>query len=89
MTSKESNEPRYMCIRILLDDGETEKPMHLRVVEAAAYDVAVAEIERLREALEVLLPGLILDLRYCDEDDDKDALRARVATVREALEPRS
>lgn len=43
------------------------------------------ERTRYREALEVLLPGLILDLRYADDDDDKDAMRARIKTVQEAL----
>lgn len=46
---------------------------------------AAERIERLEEALAILLPGLILDLRYADDDDDKDALQARVATVQEAL----
>ena len=43
------------------------------------------EIAQLREALACLLPGLELDLRYADDDDDKDALRSRVKTVRDAL----
>ena len=40
----------------------------------------------LRAALEVLLPGLVLDLRYAGDDDDKDAMRSRISTVREALD---
>jgi uncharacterized phage infection (PIP) family protein YhgE len=45
-----------------------------------------AEVGRLRGALEDLRPGLILDLRYADmEDDDVDALRSRVRTVEAAL----
>jgi hypothetical protein len=43
------------------------------------------DYERLREALEVLLPGLVLDLRYASDDDDKDAMRSRVETVQQAL----
>jgi hypothetical protein len=43
------------------------------------------DYERLREALEVLLPGLVLDLRYASDDDDKDAMRSRVETVEQAL----
>lgn len=43
------------------------------------------DYERLRDALQVLLPGLVLDLRYASDDDDKDAMRARVQTVEEAL----
>jgi hypothetical protein len=39
----------------------------------------------LREALECLLPGLILDLRYATDDDDKDAMRSRITTVQDAL----
>jgi hypothetical protein len=38
-----------------------------------------------REALECLLPGLVLDLRYAGDDDDKDAMQSRVRTVTEAL----
>lgn len=37
------------------------------------------------EALLVLLPGLVLDLRYADDDDDKGALAARVQTVQSAI----
>lgn len=44
-----------------------------------------AEIHRLREALACLLSGLELDLRYADPDDDRDALRSRIKTVRDAL----
>jgi len=43
------------------------------------------DYERLRAALEMLWPGLALDLRYADDDDDKDAMRSRVETVVEAL----
>jgi hypothetical protein len=46
---------------------------------------ANGRIERLREALQTLRPGLVLDLRYADDDDDKDAMRARIETVEEAL----
>jgi len=47
------------------------------------------DYERLREALETLLPGLMLDLRYAEPDDDHDALRARIRTVTEALSGRT
>lgn len=46
-----------------------------------------AQCERMRTALESLLPGLILDLRYADYDDDKDAMQSRIDTVIEALSP--
>lgn len=36
-------------------------------------------------ALESLLPGLILDLRYANEEDDKEAMRSRIETVTEAI----
>lgn len=39
----------------------------------------------LLEALECLLPGLILDLRYASDDDDKDAMRSRIKTVTDAI----
>lgn len=45
----------------------------------------LGEIERLRDALESLLPGLILDLRYADLDDDRDAMQSRIDTVTAAL----
>lgn len=45
----------------------------------------IAEVERLRAALESLWPALALDLRYAGPDDDMDALRSRVDTVLEAL----
>ena len=37
-------------------------------------------------ALENLLPGLILDLRYAEPDDDRDAMQSRIKTVTDALE---
>lgn len=42
-------------------------------------------VAELRETLLTILPGLVLDLRYASEDDDKDALRSRIQCVREAL----
>lgn len=36
-------------------------------------------------ALENLLPGLILDLRYADPDDDREAMQSRIKTVTDAL----
>jgi hypothetical protein len=43
------------------------------------------DYERLRDALLTLYPGLVLDLRYAEMYDDKDAMRARIETVEEAL----
>lgn len=57
---------------------------YCRKIEAE-QDRLRADNERLRGALEMLLPGLILDLRYADEDDDKDAMRCRIETVTDAL----
>ncbi len=53
-------------------------------------DVEFAEeqertIVQLEEALKCLYLGLVLDLRYADDDDDKDAMRSRIKTVEEAL----
>jgi hypothetical protein len=55
---------------------------------------AMAELKALREqckrqrsALESLWPGLVLDLRYADPDDDKEAMQSRIDTVVEALSP--
>ena len=46
---------------------------------------AMAKNQKLRDALMTLLPGLVLDLRYANEDDDKDAMRSRIETIQEAL----
>lgn len=47
------------------------------------------DYERLRQALLVLYPGLVLDLRYADDDEDTDALRSRIKTVEDALAHRT
>jgi hypothetical protein len=44
------------------------------------------KLDTLREALDCLLPGLVLDLRYAEPDDDTDAMRSRIKTVTDALE---
>lgn len=41
---------------------------------------------KMLEGLECLLPGLVLDLRYATEDDDTDAMQARIETVTECLD---
>lgn len=46
-----------------------------------------AYADQMRTALGTLLPGLVLDLRYADDDDDKDAMRSRIETVTQALLP--
>lgn len=65
---------------------EADADEYVRLV-AAVEDTQVLEavIARLRGALESLLPGLALDLRYADDDDDRDALLSRVRAVEEAL----
>jgi hypothetical protein len=45
----------------------------------------IAAAPDLLEALESLLPGLVLDLRYASADDDRDAMRHRIKTVTDAL----
>ena len=55
----------------------------------AACNVTIAaraaEVAELREALGCLLPGLVLDVRYADDDDDIEAMWSRVKTVTAAL----
>lgn len=51
----------HMCIRVL-EDGEHEKPTHFRVVDAGAYEVAVAELERLQARIDSLM------LEYCPDE---------------------
>lgn len=43
------------------------------------------QCERQRAALESLWPGLVLDLHYASDDDDKDAMKSRIDTVIDAL----
>lgn len=75
MTSKNDLDTLIDCLR------------HRPVATTAAQMREAADvIERLHGALSVLYPGLVLDLRYCDEDDDRDALQSRVKTVEEALQ---
>lgn len=45
------------------------------------------DIEQLEGALQTLWPGLALDLRYADPDDDKDAMQSRIDTILEVLAP--
>lgn len=49
--------------------------------------VRLEDYERLEQALLCLLPGLVLDRRYADADDDIDALNSRIETVQSALYP--
>lgn len=42
-------------------------------------------IDVLETALQTLLPGLVLDLRYADADDDRDAMQSRIDTVTECF----
>ena len=46
---------------------------------------AERQCDAMREALCLLLPGLVLDLRHADQDDDKEAMRSRIRTVVDAL----
>jgi hypothetical protein len=59
----------------------------IREAYAETYPVRplLNHIDELREALAVLRPGLVLDLRYANEDDDKEAMRSRIETVETAL----
>lgn len=59
---------------------------HAHNPEVARFIVKACNAhDELVAALLVLLPGLELDLRYADPDDDLDAMRSRVKTVRDAL----
>lgn len=53
----------------------------------ARAEAAERDADRYRAALEELHPGIALDVRYADDDDDIDALRARLDTIERALVP--
>ena len=57
-------------------DGNEQGEANARLV-AAAPDMLTA--------LECLLPGLVLDLRYADDNDDKEAMQSRIDTVTAAI----
>lgn len=58
-------------------------PVKADAVEANARLIAAAP--EMLEALQSLLPGLALDLRYANDDDDRDAMRSRIDTVVAAI----
>ncbi len=53
--------------------------------ERARADAAMARLRVAVEALSCLYPGLALDLRYADPDEDRDALVSRVQGIEQAL----
>lgn len=70
-------------VRPLLN--EIERLTRELAERSASVLIGDQERDRLRAALLTLLPGLALDLRYAEPDDDRDALLSRVRTVEEAL----
>jgi hypothetical protein len=42
---------RYVCTRVLLEDGETSKPTHFQVVALSDYDDAMMHIGKLETAI--------------------------------------
>lgn len=68
-----------------VDDIYERSKEHMQKLESESHAVT-AERDRMRAALQMLYPGLVLDLRYADDDDDKDAMRARIQTIEEALD---
>ena len=67
----------------ILATGDSSQEMEN--ANAAFIVRACNSFDDLVAALESLLPGLILDLRYAGQDDDVDALKSRVDTVTAAL----
>ena len=59
----------------------------IRQLYAETYPVRVLlnRIDELELALNSLWPGLVLDLRYADADDDRDAMQSRVDTIAEVM----
>lgn len=47
----DSKVKRYVCTRVLLEDGETFKPTHFRVVALGDYDDAMMRIGELEAAI--------------------------------------
>lgn len=72
---------RPYCTHVMGAGMEAEVRLNARGMYVRWQDY-----ERLRDALQVLLPGLVLDLRYATDDDDKDAMRSRIETVEQALD---
>lgn len=68
-------------------DCGAQVPESLRPAPETNAGYSQAHADQMRTALETLLPGLVLDLRYADDDDDKDAMRSRIETVTQALLP--
>lgn len=69
---------RYMCIRVL-ENGETEKPMHLESVPAYELDTAQARIRVLEAELEEAIANFA-------DPSDKRRIRELEAALREAME---
>ena len=69
----------WTTIRQLYSETYPIKPMLAYIL------VQTERIRELEEALNSLWPGLVLDLRYADADDDIDALRSRVETISEVM----
>ena len=61
----------------------TEK--EFRALERQVLVENATRLAQLEEALLSLLPGLEIDLRYADADDDTDAMRSRIKTVRDCF----
>lgn len=77
----------WEILELVEDACRTDKPevvMSLENLEAYQGRIRVLEM-----ALNDLLPGLILDLRHADLDDDKEAMESRIKTVTEALNTQS
>lgn len=62
-----------------------ECSVHWPMAEHRANARLIAAAPAMLEALECLLPGLVIDLRYAPPDDDFDALRSRIKTVTDAI----
>ena len=69
----------FAQVVVRMSDDEEDSP------EGLANARLIAAAPDMLAALKCLLPGLVLDRRYADDDDDLDALDSRIETVLEAI----
>lgn len=81
-------EPLKSKLAVIEDGLEANNTLNeaLKKVDENMIAELQAHINKLREALACLYPGMVLDLRYADiENDDLNAMQSRIDTIEQAL----